>query len=532
MKINTSKDFFLKNYKYYITNFFSYLTKNLFYLVIFSLFISLTIFYHIENFNYKKPEYKILYNNLPYKDFENIKNKLTNLNISYKSDNFFNTILVKKNEFETLSQEFSQKNIFSNEELPGFKLLDEEKFGVSSFVEKINFQRSLEGELSNTIKKLYSINQARIHIAFPKNYILENTGIDNNNVVSAAIFLDVNYTRFFNKDNLINSILYFVSNSVSGLSLNKISIIDQFGNLLNKNFLMHKKSKKALHSYFSLKNNNMINYCVFHAFQYKNIKSFCALNFDQYNSNKFPAYKRDLKVYNYWDLKKIILSHKNFFSYLENNTERLKIFNIFLNSKVYYCNVKVLKNKHSISFITFLNFFKNINDYKKYYPFFFNDLKKTEIIKKNILKYNNSFKKFNYNCVNLDTSKKLQFFSYDNFLNTQLKILKKNYFYKFLTSFFVEIFFLIIFFLLFKKKFPSFNLQLEQNKQLDYLNSLRLYDEAQKKYSEKLKIKKKYSKKLSKLLKNKKKFTKYILNISNNEPKVISRIIKHWINKS
>jgi flagellar M-ring protein FliF len=50
----------------------------------------------------------------------------------------------------------------------GFELLENQKLGTSQFVEQVNYQRSLEGELANSIQAVSAVASARVHLALPK----------------------------------------------------------------------------------------------------------------------------------------------------------------------------------------------------------------------------------------------------------------------------------------------------------------------------------------------------------------------------
>ncbi len=50
----------------------------------------------------------------------------------------------------------------------GFELFDKTNFGATEFVEHINYRRALEGELERTIMSLAEVEQARVHVTFPK----------------------------------------------------------------------------------------------------------------------------------------------------------------------------------------------------------------------------------------------------------------------------------------------------------------------------------------------------------------------------
>ena len=47
----------------------------------------------------------------------------------------------------------------------GFELFNNMEFGVSDFVQKINFQRALQGELTRTILAIDEVQSARVHLA-------------------------------------------------------------------------------------------------------------------------------------------------------------------------------------------------------------------------------------------------------------------------------------------------------------------------------------------------------------------------------
>ncbi len=50
----------------------------------------------------------------------------------------------------------------------GFELFNNTDFGVSDFVQKVNYQRALQGELTRTILALEQVQSARVHLALPE----------------------------------------------------------------------------------------------------------------------------------------------------------------------------------------------------------------------------------------------------------------------------------------------------------------------------------------------------------------------------
>ena len=50
----------------------------------------------------------------------------------------------------------------------GFEVFNNEEFGTSDFVQKINYQRALQGELTRTILSIDEVESARVHLALPE----------------------------------------------------------------------------------------------------------------------------------------------------------------------------------------------------------------------------------------------------------------------------------------------------------------------------------------------------------------------------
>ena len=53
----------------------------------------------------------------------------------------------------------------------GFELFDKTNLGITDFTEHVNYRRALEGELERSIRSLTEVEQARVHISFPKDSV-------------------------------------------------------------------------------------------------------------------------------------------------------------------------------------------------------------------------------------------------------------------------------------------------------------------------------------------------------------------------
>src|SRR5689334_24193138 len=57
----------------------------------------------------------------------------------------------------------------------GFELFDKTNLGATEFAEHINYHRALEGELERSVMCLGEVEQARVHLTFPKESIYTET---------------------------------------------------------------------------------------------------------------------------------------------------------------------------------------------------------------------------------------------------------------------------------------------------------------------------------------------------------------------
>src|SRR5260370_993838 len=50
----------------------------------------------------------------------------------------------------------------------GFEIFDKQTLGMTDFVQRLNYQRALQGELARTIGELAAVESARVHLALPE----------------------------------------------------------------------------------------------------------------------------------------------------------------------------------------------------------------------------------------------------------------------------------------------------------------------------------------------------------------------------
>jgi len=111
----------------------------------------------------------------------------------------------------------------------GFDVLNEDqRLGVSSFMEKARYDRALEQELSSSITSLDNVRSARIHLALPK----QSAFIRKKSKPAASVLVSLYPGRALSERQLAG-IVHMVAFSVPGLEAEQVSVIDNNGKLLS-----------------------------------------------------------------------------------------------------------------------------------------------------------------------------------------------------------------------------------------------------------------------------------------------------------
>jgi flagellar M-ring protein FliF len=112
----------------------------------------------------------------------------------------------------------------------GLDLMDRnDPLGVSQFVQDVRFRRGLEGELAQSIMSIDAVESARVHLSIAKSSSFVASDGDKS---SASVVLALKPGRTLGNEQ-IAAMVNLVAGSVASLSPQRVSLIDQAGNLLS-----------------------------------------------------------------------------------------------------------------------------------------------------------------------------------------------------------------------------------------------------------------------------------------------------------
>lgn len=173
------------------------------------------------------PNYSVLFSNVNERDGGNILLSLQQMNVPYKFSEGGSAILVPQENVHEVRLKLASQGLPKGG-LVGFEIMESQKLGLSQFIEQINYQRALEGELSRSIQSLAAVDSARVHLAIPK----QSGFLRDEQKPSASVLLSLNAGRML-EANQVAGIVHLIASSVPQLSPKQVNVIDQNGNLLS-----------------------------------------------------------------------------------------------------------------------------------------------------------------------------------------------------------------------------------------------------------------------------------------------------------
>jgi len=171
-------------------------------------------------------DYQVLYSNLSEQDAGEVIAKLKEKAVPYEVAAGGSAIMVPS------KQVYEMRLALASQGLPkggnvGFEIFNQQSLGTTEFVEKLNFQRALQGELVRTIREFPEVEDARVHIVMPK----ESVFLDNTEPASAAVVLKIRSGRTLSQRQ-VEGIVHLVSASVQMLKPENVKVVDMSGRIL------------------------------------------------------------------------------------------------------------------------------------------------------------------------------------------------------------------------------------------------------------------------------------------------------------
>jgi flagellar M-ring protein FliF len=175
----------------------------------------------------RKPDMGVLYASLDTEEAANIAEKISEKGIAYKLANGGTTIYAPKENIAQLRLDMAKEGLLK-EGQKGYGIFDDEKIGISPFVQNVNLKRAIQDELAKSIQMIDGVSHARVHIVNTEQSIY--TSGDSQTSASVVLRLKVGY-RLSSLN--ISAITHLIAGSIEGLKSENITVVDSQGRLLS-----------------------------------------------------------------------------------------------------------------------------------------------------------------------------------------------------------------------------------------------------------------------------------------------------------
>jgi flagellar M-ring protein FliF len=171
------------------------------------------------------PQMTTLFTDLSGEDSSGIIKDLERQAIPFELRNDGAVIMVPKDKVTRLRMKLAEGGLPKGGGV-GYEIFDKsDALGTTSFVQNINHLRALEGELARTIRAIDRVQAARVHLVLPERPLFSRETPE----PSASIVVRVRGTL---EAQQIRAIRHLVASAVNGLKPQRVSIVDEAGQLL------------------------------------------------------------------------------------------------------------------------------------------------------------------------------------------------------------------------------------------------------------------------------------------------------------
>ncbi|MGE0526379.1 MAG: flagellar basal-body MS-ring/collar protein FliF, partial [Bdellovibrionales bacterium] len=113
----------------------------------------------------------------------------------------------------------------------GLELFDKQDFGTTSYAQKINYQRALQGELMRSINTLSAVKQSKVILALPA----KKTFLEEGGQPTASVVVELHPGKTLSTEQ-VRGITFLVASAVENLEAEKVTVVDSRGKVLSKHY--------------------------------------------------------------------------------------------------------------------------------------------------------------------------------------------------------------------------------------------------------------------------------------------------------
>jgi flagellar M-ring protein FliF len=174
-----------------------------------------------------RPTYVPLYPGLGEQDSAQVADALARHGVSYRLDPVSGSVTVPARQIHEARLKLATEGLPKGSGF-GFELLEQDQgLGTSRLIEDARYHRAIEGELARSIATLHSVENARVHLALPRQSVFVRDRVK----PSASVLVNLYAGRTLDEQR-VAGIVHLVASSVPDLEAERVTVVDQRGRLL------------------------------------------------------------------------------------------------------------------------------------------------------------------------------------------------------------------------------------------------------------------------------------------------------------
>ncbi|TWI72424.1 flagellar M-ring protein FliF [Desulfobotulus alkaliphilus] len=173
-----------------------------------------------------RTEFGVLYTNLSEKDASEIVDRLKEMRVPYELEGGGSAIRVPSGQIH------ETRLSLAGEGLPkgggvGFEVFDKSDFGTTEFVQKLNLQRALQGELARTIRQFQEVTDARVMVVMPKDSVF----VQETRPPSVSVLLRMKQGADLPQSK-VEAVVHLVASAIPDMTPELVTVVDTRGRVL------------------------------------------------------------------------------------------------------------------------------------------------------------------------------------------------------------------------------------------------------------------------------------------------------------
>ena len=173
-----------------------------------------------------RPKYAVLFADLQDRDLAALVGQLEAKKVTFEIGNDGKSILVPEDEVLRTRLQLMGQDV-ALQGTVGFELFNNTDLGMTEFVQKVNYQRALQGELARTIQSMDEVRSARVQLAIPEQGAFRKAQTK----TKASVYLQLKPERVLSRAQ-VTGIQRLVAASVPDIAAADVAVLDQRGVVL------------------------------------------------------------------------------------------------------------------------------------------------------------------------------------------------------------------------------------------------------------------------------------------------------------